>query len=106
MSRPEVNRYSTAAELTEYCANPPPECVLCVSPYGNKVVRISSQAVIRFGIGVTETEAINQSKAYVLVDPHIVSIPKIHRNFTDNERHGYIVMDFVDGEAVDPLEDP
>lgn len=106
MSRSGVNQYSTDTELIKYCANPPRGCYLGGSPYGNKVVRISSQAVVKFGVGVTEAEAINQSKAYELVDPRVVRIPKVHRYFADNECRGYIVMDFVEGEILEPLEDP
>jgi hypothetical protein len=69
MSRSGVNEYSTETELIKYCANPPHECILGGAPYGNKIVQISSQAVVKFGVGVTEAEAINQSKAYELVDP-------------------------------------
>jgi hypothetical protein len=64
-----VNEYSTERELIKHCANPPHECILGGAPYGNKIVQISSQAVVKFGVGVTEAEAINQSKAYELVDP-------------------------------------
>jgi hypothetical protein len=106
MSRSGVNEYSTERELIEYCANPPRECILGGAPYGNKVVQISSQAVVKFGVGVTEAEAVNQSKAYELIDPQVVRIPKVHRYFSDNEDRGYIVMDFVEGEVIEPLEDP
>ncbi|MCJ1345566.1 hypothetical protein MMC31_003773 [Peltigera leucophlebia] len=87
-------------------ANPPPESILEGAPYGNKVVKISDQAVIKFGVGVTEAEAVNQSEVYELVDPQVVRIPKVYRYFSDDEHRGYIVMDFVKGEVLDPLEDP
>jgi len=57
-------------------------------------------------MGLTEAEAINQSKAYELVDPKIVRIPRVHRYFSDDEGRGYIVMHFVEGEVLEPLEDP
>jgi Phosphotransferase enzyme family len=101
-----MNEYSTNMELIEFCANPPQECVLGGIPYGNRVVLISSRALVKFGMGLTEDEAINQSKAYELVDPQIVRIPKVHRYFSDNKGRGYIVMDFVEGEVLEPLEDP
>ncbi len=105
MSRSGVDEYSTKRELIEYCANPPHNCILGGAPYGNTVVQISSQTVIKFGVGVTEAEAVNQSKAYALVDPQIVRIPKVHRYFSDGKHRGYIVMDFVEGEVLNPFED-
>jgi Phosphotransferase enzyme family len=104
--RSGVNEYSTEQDLIEYCANPPHDCILGGAPYGNKVVQISSKTVIKFGVGVTEAEAVNQSKAYELLDPKVVRIPKVHRYFSDNEDRGYIVMDLVEGEVLEPLEDP
>lgn len=106
MSRSGVNEYSTKAELIKFCVSPPQECILGGAPYGNKVVQISGQAVIKFGVGVREAEAVNQSKAYELVDPQVVRIPKVHRYFSDNEDRGYIVMEFVEGDVIEPLEDP
>ena len=101
-----VNHYSMNTDLIRYCANPPQECILGDVPYGIKVVLISRQAVVKYGIGVTNAEAVNQSMAYELADPQVVRIPKVHRYFSDNEGRGYIVMDFIEGEVLEPLEDP
>ena len=76
MSGLGVNQCSTNTELIKYCANPPHECILGGIPYGNKVVQISSQAVVKFGVGVTKAEADNQVTAYEVVDPQVVRIPK------------------------------
>lgn len=104
--RSGVNEHSTKTDLIEYCTSPPHRCVLSGVPYGNTVVQISSQAVIKFGVGVTEAEYVNQSKAYELVDPQIVRIPEVYRYFSDDKGRGYIVMAFVEGRVIDPLEDP
>lgn len=105
MSSSSVNERSPTEELIKYCANPPPDRILGGAPYGNKVIKISSQAAIKFGFGVREAESINQSKVYELVDPHVVRVPKVHRYFQDTEGRGYIVMDFMEGKVIDPLED-
>ena len=106
MSNSSFDQHSTDMELINYCINPPREHILYDAPYGNKIIKISDQIVVKFGVGVTKAEALNQSKAYELVDPRIVRVPKVHRYFSDGENRGYIVMDFVKGEVVEPLEDP
>lgn len=73
-----MNESLTKRELINYCANPLHNCVVGSTPYSNTVVRISSQAVIKFGVRVRKAEAINQLKACTLVDPQIVCIPKVH----------------------------
>lgn len=106
MSRSNVDQDSTDIELIKYCADPPPGSIIGGALYGNNVVQISAQIVIKFGVGVTKTEAINQVEVYKLVDPQIVRIPKVYRYFSDNENRGYIMMEFVKGEILDPLGDP
>ncbi len=71
---------------------------------GRRVVKVSEQAVIKFGIGVTESEANNQRGAYLLLDPSIVRVPQVYRFFT-NGQHGYIVMEYIKGQILTPLED-
>ncbi|KAL9127499.1 MAG: hypothetical protein Q9175_007718 [Cornicularia normoerica] len=71
---------------------------------GRRIVKISEQVVIKFGIGVTESEANNQREAYLLLDPCIVRVPRVYRFFTKGQ-HGYIVMEYIKGEALTPLED-
>lgn len=76
------------------------------APYGSgrRVVKISEQAVIKFGIGVTESEANNQRGAYQLLDPSIVRVPQVYRFFTKGQ-YGYIVMEYIKGQILTPLED-
>lgn len=81
-----MDQHSTNMELIKYCANPPPESILGGAPFGNKVVRISDQAVVKFGVGVTKAEAVNQIEVYKLVDPEVVRIPKVYRYFLDDEQ--------------------
>jgi hypothetical protein len=101
-----INEHSTEDELIAYCANPPAERVIGGIPYGHKVVRISKQAVIKFGYGISQTEAVNQSKAYELLDSRVVRVPEVRRYFTDSNNWGYLIMDFVKGTVLETLEDP
>lgn len=71
---------------------------------GRRVVKISEQAAIKFGIGVTESEANNQRGAYQLLDPSIVRVPQVYRFFTKGQ-YGYIVMEYIKGQILTPLED-
>lgn len=49
---------------------------------GRRVVKILEQTVIKFGIGVTKSEANIQRGAYLLLDPSIVHVPQVYRFFT------------------------
>ena len=106
MSKFRLDETSQDEELITCCLKPPHECILGGAPYGNKVIKISPRTAIKFGFGVTEMEAINQSNVYELVDPPVVGIPKVYRYFSDYEGRGYIVMGFMKAKVMDPLEDP
>ena len=71
---------------------------------GRSVVKISEKEVIKFGLGVTESEANNQREAYQLLDPSIVRVPQVYRFFTKGEC-GYIVMEYIKGQFLTLLED-
>ena len=75
------------------------------TPYGNKVVKLSDIAVVKFGVGVKEDEANNQKRAYELVDHSIVRVPFVYRFFS-KEGLGYIVMEHMQGRVLKPVEDP
>ena len=91
-------------ELIALCADPAHE-VIGGEPYGNQVVRISDEAVVKFGIGVKEEEAKNQSAAYELLDRNFVRVPRVYRFFI-YKTCGYIVMEHINGSVFDRLEDP
>ena len=71
---------------------------------GNRVVKLSEDVVVKFGMGVKAEEAENQRKAYDLLNPAIVRVPRTYRYFA-NEDNGYIVMEYIKGRVVDPLND-
>ena len=89
--------------LVAWCSNPNSENLGC-SPYGNRVVRISEQAVVKYGPHVTELEANNQRAAYDILNASVVRVPKIYRFFS-LDFIGYIVMENIKGFKIDPLED-
>ncbi|CAG7935128.1 unnamed protein product [Penicillium nalgiovense] len=90
------------ASVIASCADPLPGNV--VSQYGKRVIKISDHQVVKRGIGVTKEEFANQRIAYELVDSHIARIPRVYDFFTE-EGWGYIVMEFIEGKIIDPLDD-
>lgn len=72
---------------------------------GRKVVKISDQMVMKFGIGVREEEANIQMMVHRLVDPSIVRVPLVYRFFTRG-RKGYILMEYIRGQVITKLESP
>jgi len=105
MATLQLHRDSPIEEIIAYCANPPSDQVLGGAPYGNKVVKLADSTAVKFGIGVKKDEAENQSRAYDLVDSSVVRIPRVYRFFSDKRGLGYIIMEYVDGRIIDPLED-
>jgi Phosphotransferase enzyme family len=105
MCSPELRRDSPDDELIAYCANPPVGRILGGAPYGNKVIRLSDDQVIKFGIGVTREEAENQKRAFDIVDHNIIRVPRVYRFFEDGSGLGYLIMEYMAGKVIDPLED-
>ncbi|PVH92352.1 hypothetical protein DM02DRAFT_620000, partial [Periconia macrospinosa] len=71
---------------------------------GHSVVRISKDAVVKCGFGITKEEADNQAQAYSLINQAIIRVPRVYRFFT-HKGIGYIVMEFVDGESLNSTAD-
>ncbi|KAJ5167666.1 uncharacterized protein N7482_003260 [Penicillium canariense] len=91
------------ASVIASCADPLPSNI--VSQYGKRIIRISDHQVVKWGPDVTRVEFENQRLAYELVDSRIVRIPRVCDFFCDERGWGYIVMEFIDGKVIDPLED-
>lgn len=85
------------ASVIASCANPLPGNI--VSQYGKRIIRISDHQVVQWGLDVTK------KMAYDLVDTRIVRIPRVYAFFSDEQSYGYIVMEFIGGKVIDPLED-
>ncbi|KAF3399975.1 hypothetical protein F1880_008435 [Penicillium rolfsii] len=93
MSLPGEFRASVIAS----CSNPQPENI--ISQYGK-----SHYQDLRTP-DVTKEEAENQRIAYKLVDNRIVYIPRVYAFFSDERGWCYIVIGYIEGKVIDPLED-
>jgi len=79
--------------------------------YGNLVIQLSDEIVVKFGWGLTVEEADNQRKAYELLDPNIIRVPRVYRYFTQPVEEtqptegfsprGFIVMEYVHGDMIE-----
>jgi serine/threonine protein kinase len=104
MASPNLHHETaTDDEIASYCLDPNRE-FLSGALYDNHVVKLSEKAVVKFGIGVKEEEATSQRKAYELIDSNIVCIPLVYRFFTKGQ-YGYIVMEYMEGRVLEPVED-
>jgi hypothetical protein len=65
---PKLDKLSPNEEIVACCANPTTHSVLSRAGYPNKVVRISDQALDKFGVGITREDADNQRTAYETAD--------------------------------------
>lgn len=92
-------------EIVSRCSQALPDDCLYYQPYGNKVLRLSDELVVKFGFCLSQDEARNQTKAYELIDQRIVRVPRVYDWF-EHEDLGYIVMEFVDGAKARSLDEP
>ena len=103
---PEINVHTATVDaIVAFCWSA--SCKLigeAPGTWGRKVVKVSEQEVIKFGIGVTESEANNQRGAYSLLNPSIVRVPQVYRSFTQGD-FGYIIMEYIKGQVLTPLAD-
>jgi thiamine kinase-like enzyme len=74
-------------------------------PHGKRIIQISDHQFVKWGPDITREEAENQWIAYELVDEHVVRVPKVFAFFSGEQGWGYIVMEFIRGKVIDPLED-
>ncbi|KAJ5713789.1 kinase-like protein [Penicillium malachiteum] len=91
------------ASVIASCADPSP-CDI-VSQHGKRIIKISDNKVVKWGPDITNEEAENQRIAYNIVDSRIARIPRAYAFFSDERGWGYIVMEFIEGKIIDPLED-
>ena len=113
MALPKVHRDLPDEEIMAHCWGPNAEFLGGTDKLGRKVVRIDDNTVVKFGCSVKRFEFENLKIAKSLVDPDIVHIPEAYRFFTDNEGkrdywddNGYILMEYIQGTNIDPIEDP
>jgi serine/threonine protein kinase len=101
-------QYDTATddEIVQHCRRSNPNRdIISEFEGGRSVIRISEEAVVKCGFGVTQLEAQNQQKAYEMIDPSVIRIPQVYRFFS-NRDIGYIIMEYIDGKELSIVEDP
>ena len=113
MTALKIHRDLPDEELIAHCWSPNAVFLGETKNLGRKVVQIGDDAVMKFGRSVTRFEFENLKIAKALVDSKIVYVPEVYRFFTDNggklgflRDRGYILMQYVHGMKIDPLEDP
>lgn len=113
MEPQKIHRDLPDKTIIAHCWSPDAEFVGETKNLGRKVVKIGDDTVVKYGRSVTKFEFENLKIARALVDPNIVHVPKVYRFFTDDggkfgylRDRGYILMEYVHGKGIDPLEDP
>jgi hypothetical protein len=113
MTALKIHRDLSDEDLIAHCWSPDAEFVGDTKKLGRKVVKIGNDTVVKFGRSVTKFEFENLKIAKSLVDPKIVHIPEVYRYFEDNggkfgylRDRGYILMEYVHGTKIDPIDDP
>ncbi|KAL5380678.1 hypothetical protein PMIN03_010530 [Paraphaeosphaeria minitans] len=92
------------SEIVELCRRTLP---FAGAPHGNRLVKISENLVVKFGIGVRRQEAANQSYARSHADKAILYVPEVFRYFEatlTGFRMGFIVMEYVLGVNLHTLD--
>lgn len=100
---PQIDKDSSEADIIQYCLNPPQDALLTDPQYTNVVLRLPGPWLIKYGISVRPNEAENQRRARNMVDPQIVYVPEVYRNFQDDDGVGYIIMEYVVGSPVQTI---
>jgi hypothetical protein len=70
-------------DIIHFCATYSPSDVISGVQQGNLVLRLTSDTVVKFGLGITYHEAENQIQAYQLINPRVARVPRVHRFFQD-----------------------
>ncbi|KAH7354793.1 hypothetical protein BKA65DRAFT_475271 [Rhexocercosporidium sp. MPI-PUGE-AT-0058] len=97
----------SSSDIIECCIHPNRQ-IIGGQPYGNLVVKLSEELVVKFGAGVSVEEADNQRKTYELLDSGVVRVPRVVRYFTRTVDHtsrptGYLVMEYIHGDISESL---
>lgn len=97
------HRDLSESEIVGLCSDPNRQ-IIGGDTYGNLVVKLSDEVVVKFGVGVKADEYYNQRKAFDLLNPSIVRVPRTYRFFTQNSPGippiGFLVMQYIHGEVL------
>ncbi|PSN59015.1 hypothetical protein BS50DRAFT_509324 [Corynespora cassiicola Philippines] len=97
---------ATEDEIIQHCSRSNPgRNIISEFEGGLSVIRISENAVVKCGMGVTKFEANNQQRAHAILDPEIIRIPQVYRFFA-NGLDGYLIMEYVNGQPISSIKDP
>lgn len=91
-------------DIVQICQNRPS---FAGTPHGNRLVKISKDVVVKFGIGVRKQEAENQIYARHYVDSAILYIPQVFRFFEvayPEFTMGYLVLERIVGSNLQDLD--
>ncbi|KAF2421523.1 hypothetical protein EJ08DRAFT_653365 [Tothia fuscella] len=91
-------------DIVQICQDKPP---FAGSPHGNRLVEISEDVVVKFGLGVRKQEAENQIYAHQHVDSAILYIPQVFRFFAvayPDFTMGYLIMERIVGCNLQDLD--
>ncbi|MCJ1404192.1 hypothetical protein MMC11_007417 [Xylographa trunciseda] len=93
-------RKATEQELVVLCAGRKP-----FNADGTRLVMLSEDIIIKFGMGVLPVEAANQHYVYHYVDSNFLRVPQVYRFFQDrtlspNLIMGYMVMEYIKGTEL------
>ncbi|KAH9220264.1 kinase-like domain-containing protein [Leptodontidium sp. 2 PMI_412] len=96
------------SDIVQICRGPHRQ-IINGEGYGNMVVRLSEELVVKFGPGVSVEEADNQRRAFELLDSSIVRVPRLVRYFTwkDSPKSltiGYLVMEYIHGDILKSVD--
>jgi len=89
------------SDIIQRCYDPNRQIVGGVR-YGNYVIKISEEVVVKFGQGVSAEEAENQRKAFEILNKSVVRVPRLYHYFTRNNK-GFLVMEYIHGEVFDSV---
>ncbi len=96
---------ATENDIIRHCSRDNPDrIVVSQVSGGGSVIRIFPDTVVKRSYGMTEYDAINQMKAYELIDPTIVRVPRVFRYFR-NKDVGYLLMEYIEGRLLDSIDD-
>ncbi|PVH70794.1 hypothetical protein DL98DRAFT_521423 [Cadophora sp. DSE1049] len=103
----EANRNASLSnsDIVQRCHHPERQ-IIGGLPYGNLVVKLSAELVVKFGPGVSVEEADNQRRAFELLNCSVVRVPRVTDFFTrtDSGRTtGYLVMEYIDGDISESV---
>jgi hypothetical protein len=89
--------------LIAFCKRPPSGMkVRSSGRRSNTVLKVTSSHMVRFGGDTTRDGALNQQKAYEVLDPSIIKVPRVLHYFERNR--GYLLMEYFDGEVSETLD--